>query len=51
VMVRLEENFVPHAVPHLISEANHTKASKVQPGSWHVAMAKLHNLPTWIAID
>ncbi len=25
--------------------------SKVQPESWHVAMVKLHDLPTQLAID
>jgi len=27
------------------------KVSKVQPKSWHVAIAKLHDLPTWPAIE
>jgi hypothetical protein len=27
------------------------EVSKVQPKSWHVAMAKLHDLPTHLAID
>jgi hypothetical protein len=51
VMVRLENTFVLLEVPFLDSEANHTKVSKVQLEFWHVAMAKLHNLLTWLAID
>jgi hypothetical protein len=46
VMVRSKDTFVPFAVPHPVPEANHTKVSKVQLESWHVAMAKLHDLPT-----
>jgi hypothetical protein len=47
VVVKLEDTFVPPIVPHLVSKANHiTKVSKVQPKSWHVAMPKLHDLPT-----
>jgi len=30
VMVRLEDTFVPHAIPHPVSQANHTEVSKVQ---------------------
>jgi len=51
LMVRLEDIFVPLVVPHLVFEANHMKVSKVQPRSWHVAIAKLHDLPTWPAIE
>jgi len=51
VMVRLENTFVPLEVPFLDSKANHTEVSKVQLEFWHVAMAKLHNLLTWLAID
>jgi hypothetical protein len=40
VMVRLEDTFVPPVVPHLVFEAHHMKVSKVQPKSWHVAIAK-----------
>ncbi len=47
VVVRLENTFVPLIVPHLISKANCiTKVFKVQPESWHVVVAKLHDLPT-----
>jgi hypothetical protein len=46
VMVRSEDIFVPFIIPHLVSKANYTKVSKVQPQSWHVAMAKLHDFPT-----
>jgi hypothetical protein len=42
VVVRSEDTFVPPIVPHIVYEANYTtKVSKVQPKSWHVAMAKL----------
>jgi len=51
VMVKSEDIFLPHVVPHLIFETNHMKATKVQPKSWHVAMAKLHDLPAWPTID
>ncbi len=51
VMVKLEDIFVLHVIPHLIFETNHMKASKVQPKSWHVAMAKLHDLLAWPTID
>jgi len=51
VMVRSEDIFVPFIIPHLVSKANYTKVSKVQPQSWHVAMAKLHDFPTWPTID
>jgi len=50
VMVRLEDIFVAHGIPHLVSQANHTKVSKVQLESSHVVMAKLHDLPTWSTI-
>jgi hypothetical protein len=33
VMVRSEDIFVPLAIPHLVSKANCTKVSKVQPES------------------
>jgi len=33
VMVRLEDTFVPHAIPHAVSQANYTEVSKVQLGS------------------
>ncbi len=51
IMVKLEDIFVPHVVPHPIFEPNCTKVSKVQPKSWHVVMAKFHDLSTWLAID
>ncbi len=51
MMVRSKDIFVFLVVPHPISEANRTKVSKVQLESWHVAMAKLHDLPTWLVID
>jgi hypothetical protein len=44
VMVRSKDTFVPLIVPHLVFEDNHTKVSKVQHESWHVTMAKLHDL-------
>ncbi len=46
VMVRSEDIFVPFAIPHPIFEANCMEVSKVQLESWHVAMAKFHDLPT-----
>jgi hypothetical protein len=51
VMVRLEDTFVPSIIPHLVFEANCMEVSEVQLESWHVAMAKLHDLPTWPTID
>ncbi len=45
VMVRSKDTFVPLAIPHPIFEANHMEVSKVQLESWHVVMAKLHDLP------
>jgi hypothetical protein len=45
VMVRSNDIFVPLVVPHPIYEANHLKVSKAQLESWHVAMAKFHDLP------
>jgi len=45
VMVRSKDTFVPLVLPHPVSEANHLKVSKVQLESWHVAMAKFHDLP------
>ncbi len=51
VMVRSEDTFVPPAIPHPIFKANRTKVSKVQLESWHVVMAKLHDLPAWLTID
>jgi hypothetical protein len=51
VMVRSEDTFVPSAIPHPIFETNHMELSNVQLESWHVAMAKLHHLPTQPAID
>jgi hypothetical protein len=41
MMVRLEDTFVPHVVPHPISKPNYTEVFMVQPKSWHVAMVKL----------
>jgi hypothetical protein len=51
VMVRLEDTFIPPIVPHPIFEANYTKVSKVQPKSWHVVVAKLHDLLARPTID
>ncbi len=51
VMVSLEDTFVPPTIPHPVYEANYMEVSKVQLGSWHVAMAKLHDHPSWPAID
>ncbi len=51
VMVRLEDTFVLFAIPHLVFEANCIEVYKVQPKCWHVAMAKLHDLPAQPAID
>jgi hypothetical protein len=45
LMVRSKDTFVPLVVPHPVYEANHPKVSKVQVESWHVAMAKFHDLP------
>jgi hypothetical protein len=50
VMVRSEDTFVLLIIHHPISKANRMKVSKVQPKSWHVVMAKVHDLPTWLAI-
>jgi hypothetical protein len=41
MMVRSKDTFVPHIVPHPIFKPNYMKVFKVQPESWHVAMAKL----------
>jgi hypothetical protein len=44
--------FVPPIVSHPIFEVNViAKMSKVQPESWHVIVAKFHDLPTWPAIN
>jgi hypothetical protein len=51
MMVRSKDTFVPLVVPHPIFEANRMEVSKVQPKSGHVAMAKLHDLPTRPIID
>jgi hypothetical protein len=51
VMVRLEDTFVPPTIPHQVSKTNCTKVSKVQLESWHVAMAKLHDLLARLAIN
>ncbi len=51
VMVRSKSTFVPLEIPHPVSKANRMEVPKVQPKSWHVAMAKLHNLLTWLTID
>jgi hypothetical protein len=52
MVVTLEDTFVPFIILHLISHANCiTKVSKVQPKSWHVVVAKLHDLPTQLAMD
>jgi hypothetical protein len=50
-MVRSKDIFVPLKVPLLVFEVNYMEVSKVQPESWHVAMAKLHNLLTQLTID
>ncbi len=45
LMVRLEDVFAPPIIPHLVYEVNCTmEVFKVQPKSWHVPMAKLHDL-------
>jgi hypothetical protein len=46
VMVRLEDIFVPLAIPRPISKVNRMEVSKVQLEFWHVAMTKLHDFPT-----
>jgi hypothetical protein len=46
VMVESKDTFVHLVVPHPISKANYTTVSKVQPKSWHEAMAKFHDLLT-----
>ncbi len=51
MMVKSEDIFVPPTVPHPICKANRTEVSKVQPKSWHVVMAKLHDLSTQLTID
>jgi len=51
VMVKLEDTFVLHVVPHLVYEANRLKVTKVRLESWHAIVAKLHDLLTWPAID
>jgi hypothetical protein len=51
VMVRLEDIFVLHVVPHLVFKANCSEVTKVQLEFWHVAMAKLHDLLAWLIID
>ncbi len=51
-MFRLEDVFVPPIVPHLVYEVNCTmEVSKVQPKSWQVHVAKLHDLLMRLAID
>jgi hypothetical protein len=50
-MVRSEDTFVPLEVPLPIPKANRMEVSKVQLESWHVTMAKLHNLLTRPTID
>jgi hypothetical protein len=44
VMVKLKDTFVPPVLPHPIFDAICMEVSKVQPKSWHAAMAKLHDL-------
>jgi hypothetical protein len=44
-MVRSKDTFVPLAIPHPPFETNHMEVSKVQLESWHVVVAKLHDLP------
>jgi len=51
VMVRSKDTFVLHIVPHPIFEANRMEVLKVQLESWHVVMAKLHDLLAWRTID
>jgi hypothetical protein len=52
VVVRSKDTFVPPIIPHLVFKANHTiKVFKVQLESWHVIVAKLHDLPMWPTID
>jgi hypothetical protein len=52
VVVRSKDIFVPPIVPHIVYEANcTTKVSKVQPESWHVGMAKLHDFLMQPTID
>jgi hypothetical protein len=50
-MARLKDTLVPPIISHAIFEANFTKVSKVQLESWHVAMAKLHDLLAQPTID
>jgi len=50
-MIMLEHIFVPIIIFHPVFEANHTKVSEVQLESWHVVVAKFHDLPTRPAID
>ncbi len=50
-MIMSEHIFIPIIVLHPIFEANHTKVSKVQLESWHVVVAKFHDLPTLPSID
>jgi hypothetical protein len=51
VMVRSEDTFVPHAIPHLVSKVNRSEVTKVQLEPWHAFVATLHDLPTWPTID
>ncbi len=51
VMVKLKDTFVPPTIPHPIFEASYVEVSKVQLESWHVVVAKLHDLLTWLDID
>ncbi len=51
MVVKLKDFFVPPIVPRLVSKVNHMKVSKVQPESWHVVVAKLHDLLAWPTND
>jgi hypothetical protein len=50
-MVKSKDIFVLLAIPHPISKANCIEMSKVQPKSWHAAMAKFHDLLAQLTID
>jgi hypothetical protein len=50
-MVRLKDTFVLLVIPHPIFETNCTEVSKVQLESYHLVMAKLHDLFARPTID
>jgi hypothetical protein len=51
VMVKLEDTFVLHAIPHQVYEVNRLEVTRVRLESWHAIVAKLHDLLTWPTID